>query len=94
MPGLTKTCHFRTKKVSCNCYKKAGTMERAQHCLNATMAIDLDELERLVEQAHECAVGQMEDPPELFLISRQALRMFWYFRRNLEAVQIHTEQPP
>ena len=80
--------------MSCNCHKNASTIDRVQHCLEAAMAIDVDELERLVEQAHECAIDQIEDPAELFPISRQALRMFWYFRRNLEAVQIHTEQPP
>ena len=55
------------------------------------MAIDADELERLVQQAHECAFQQRKDPPELFAVSRQALRMFWYFQRNLEAVEIHAE---
>ena len=80
--------------MSCNCHKNTSTIDRVQHCINATMAIDLDELERLVEQTHKCAIDQIEDPPELFPISRQALRMLWYFRRNLEAVQIHTEQSP
>ena len=55
------------------------------------MAINVDELERLVQQAHECALGQIEDPAEIFPVTRQALRMFWHFRRNLEAVEIHAE---
>ncbi|NIA07167.1 MAG: hypothetical protein GWP14_05965 [Actinobacteria bacterium] len=72
--------------------KNVSTIDSVVHCLNATMAIDLDELEQLVEQAHECDIQQIEDPNEVFPISRQALRMFWYFRRNIDAVQIHTEQ--
>ena len=55
------------------------------------MAIDVDELERLVQQAHESAFQQMEDPAEVFAVSRQALRMLWHFRRNLESVEIHAE---
>ena len=80
--------------MTCDCHKNASTIGRVEHCLNAAMAIDLDELERLVEQAHECAISQMKDPSEPFPVSRQALRMLWYFRRNLEAVHIHTEQSP
>ena len=78
--------------MTCNCGKNLSTIDRVEHCLEEAMAIDADELERLVEQAHECDIQQKEDPEELFLISRQALRMFWYFRRNIDAVQIHTEQ--
>lgn len=78
----------------CNCHNNASTIDRVVHCLNAAMAIDLDELERLVEQAHECDIQQIADPDELFPISRQALRMFWYFRRNMDAVQVHTERSP
>jgi len=55
------------------------------------MAIDADELERLVQQAHECAFQKIQDPAEIFSVSRQALRMLWHFRRNLEAVEIHAE---
>ena len=80
--------------MTCKCLKNASTVDQAVHCLNAAMAIDIDDLERLVEQAHECAISQVEDPPEVFPISRQALRMLWYFRRNLEAAQIHPEQSP
>ncbi len=54
--------------------------------LRATLAIDLDELERLVQEAHECARDQMEAPEERFPVSRQALRMFWRFRLYLDTV--------
>ena len=78
--------------MNCKCLKNASTLERVQHCLKVTMSVDMDELEQLVEQAHKCDPNQIEDPPEPFAISRQALRMFWYFRRNLDAVQTDTEQ--
>lgn len=80
--------------MSCNCHKNASTVDRVVHCLNASMDIDIDELEELLQRAHDCDIQQMQDPAEIFPISRQALRMFWYFRRNLEAVQIHPEQAP
>ncbi|MBU0640567.1 MAG: hypothetical protein KKB50_17030 [Planctomycetes bacterium] len=54
--------------------------------MRATLAIDLAELERLVQEAHECARDQMEAPEERFPVSRQALRMFWRFRLYLDTV--------
>jgi hypothetical protein len=59
--------------------------------LKLTMAIDADELKRAVQAAHECDGEMMTDPPERFEVSRQALRMFWHFRCNLEAVLITVE---
>ena len=67
-------------------------MQRIRRCLAVAMSIDLDELEQLVQQAHKCDPNQIETPPEPFTVSRQALRMLWYFRQNLDAVQIDTEQ--
>lgn len=66
-------------------------MHRAERLLEEAMAIDLDGLEALVQQAHECDIKSGDDPPERFPIPRQALRMLWVFRRNLEAVDIHAE---
>lgn len=80
--------------MTCKCHKNASTIDRVEHCLEEVMAIDLDEFERLVQKAHECDIQQIEDPEDIFPISRQALRMFWYFRRNMDAVQIHAEQSP
>jgi len=63
-----------------------GMLDRIAGLLQATLAIDLAELERLVQEAHECARDQMEAPEERFPVSRQALRMFWRFRLYLDAV--------
>lgn len=61
-------------------------MDRIARLLEAALTIDLSELERLVQEAHECAFDQMEAPEERFPVSRQALRMFWRFRIYLDAV--------
>ena len=72
------------------CLEKKTTADRVAHVLDAVMDIDVGQLELLVQQAHECDVKQINDPPEPFGVSRQALRMFWHFRCNLEAIEIHT----
>jgi hypothetical protein len=56
--------------------------------LAAVMEIDAVELEKLVRQAHECEINQMDEPAEPFIVSRQALRMLWHFRCNLESVEV------
>ncbi len=56
--------------------------------LAAVMEINTVELEKLVRQAHKCDPNQREDPIEPFSISRQALRMLWHFRCNLESAGI------
>mgnify|MGYP006303619041 CR=1 FL=1 len=56
--------------------------------LTGVLAVPGDRLERMVQISHECAVNQRHDPPERFAdqgVTRQALRMFWHFRCNLEA---------
>ena len=68
------------------CSGQLRTLHRIAHVLIAALAIDLDELERLVQEAHECAADQKEAPEEQFPVSRQALRMFWRFRMYLGAV--------
>ena len=70
------------------CHEKKNTVDRVAHLLEAVMGIGVDELELLVQQAHECDGKQMDAPPEPFPVSRQALRMFWHFRCNLESVEI------
>lgn len=65
---------------------QVGTLDRIADLLRATLAVDLAELERLVQEAHECARDQMEVPEERFPVSRQALRMFWRFRLYLDTV--------
>jgi len=54
--------------------------------LDDVMAVPVEDLERVVQLAHESTAKQEEDPPERFGVSRQCLRMFWHFRCNLEAV--------
>lgn len=57
--------------------------------LLAAMHVPADRLEHLVQMAHESSDRQDRPPRELFTgegVTRQALRMFWHFRCNLEAV--------
>lgn len=60
-----------------------------RHLLLAVLAVPVGPLEHAVQLAHESTCDQRNDPPEVFEdlgVSRQALRMFWHFRCNLEAV--------
>jgi len=66
-------------------------VDRVAQLLDDVKAIDIDDLERLVQHAHECDIHATDDPPQRFPITRQALRMFWMFRRNIEAIDIRTE---
>ena len=74
--------------MPCACLEKKTTVDRVAHVLDAMMDIDVDQLEKIVQQAHECNIKQISDPPEPFGISRQALRMFLHFRCNLESVEV------
>jgi hypothetical protein len=67
------------------CLEKNPTVDRVAHVLDAVMEIDVGQLELLVQQAHECDVKQIAEPPEPLPVTRQALRMLWHFRCNLEA---------
>lgn len=67
------------------------TIQQLSRLLEAVKAIDLDELEQLVQQAHACEIHQIDDPAQPLPITRQALRMFWYFRRNIESVDVFVE---
>jgi len=66
--------------------KSIKVAEKVGRALETVMAIPIDDLERAMQEAHESTARQMEDPDEIFPVSRQALRMFWHFRCNLEAV--------
>lgn len=66
-------------------------VRRVAEVLRLTVAIDADELKRVVQAAHECEGEMLADPPERYEVSRQALRMFWHFRCNLDAVVITVE---
>ena len=74
--------------MPCACLEERSTVDRVAHVLDAVMGIDVGQLELLVQQAHECDTKQIGDPPEPFPVSRQALRMFWHFRCNLESVEV------
>jgi hypothetical protein len=59
--------------------------ERAANVLDRVMALPLADLEEEVARVHAVSARQKEDPPELpDSPSRQALRMLWHFRQNLE----------
>ena len=77
--------------MQCNCCKNLNTIERVEHLLGAIKTIDLDQLEKIVQAAHECDIHQIDTPAEPLPISRQALRMFWHFRHKIDAIEIHTE---
>ena len=74
--------------MPCACLEKKTTVDRVAHVLDAVMGIDVEDLEKILQQAHECDIKQISDPPEPFGVSRQALRMFWHFRCNLESVEV------
>lgn len=61
-------------------------VDRVEGLLRDVLAVSVDDLEAIVRLAHECSFDQKHDPPERFAVSRQALRMFWHFRRSLDAV--------
>ncbi len=65
--------------------KKAARMVEL---LYAIKAIPVEDFEHLVQDAHECHIHQMHDPPERFGITRQALRRLWLFRCQLESVEV------
>ena len=69
--------------------KKPAVLKSITTVLNDVMAISLDDLEKIMQQAHECDAKRISDPPQRFAISRQALRMLWHFRCNLDAVEIY-----
>jgi hypothetical protein len=73
--------------MPCNCFDNLDTIDRVAHLLDAVKDIRIDDLERIVQQAHECGTKEVDEPAEPFPITRQALRMFWHFRRNLDFVQ-------
>ena len=70
----------------------SGIADRVEAVLADVVAIDIEGLEGLMQAAHECDPNQLEDPPQRFGVSRQALRMFWHFRCNLEAVMSAKEE--
>ncbi|HOD84355.1 MAG TPA: hypothetical protein PKG77_23280 [Phycisphaerae bacterium] len=62
---------------------------QVRQLLLAVLAVPVGPLEHAVQLAHETDDDPYEAPPETFSnegLTRQALRMFWHFRCNLEAV--------
>jgi len=70
------------------CIDNSVSVDQVVALLQGVRALDLVELERLVQHAHECDIHQISDPPEPFPVTRQALRMLWHFRSNLESVEV------
>jgi hypothetical protein len=79
---------LREKSVRCACVDHDETVDRVVHLLEAVKRIGLEDLERMVQQAHECDTHQITEPLEPFPVTRQALRMFWRFRCHLESVEV------
>lgn len=72
-------------------HKPCNTQRIVAHVLDIlelSMDLDTDQLLEVVQQAHECSIHQVDEPPEQFEIPRQALRMFWQFRCHLEAASL------
>ena len=66
-----------------------ATARQVRKLLLTMLAIPVGPLEHAVQLAHESTSAQKDDPPEIFEaagLTRQALRMFWHFRCNIEAV--------
>jgi len=66
-----------------------ATARQVRKLLLAMLAIPVGPLEHAVQLAHESTSSQKDDPPEIFEaagVTRQALRMFWHFRCNIEAI--------
>lgn len=74
--------------MPCACLDNLSTVSRVAHLLDAVKRIEIDDLERVVQQAHECNIHQVTEPPERLPVTRQALRMFWHFRCHLESVEV------
>ena len=74
--------------MPCACLDNPSTVDRVAHLLHAVKGIGIDDLERIVQQAHECDIHQVTEPAEPCPVTRQALRMFWHFRCNLESVEV------
>lgn len=65
-----------------------AAVRRVRKLLLAVLTVPVGPLEHAVQVAHECPDVQHSDPDEIFIdlgVTRQALRMFWHFRCNLEA---------
>ncbi len=68
-------------------HSTAALVKQVMDALQAVRGIDIDRLEKLVQKAHEADLYQVDEPPEPFPVSRQALRMLWHFRCNLQSVE-------
>ena len=74
--------------MPCACLDKPSMVDRVAHLLDAVKCISIADLEQIVQQVHTCDIKQINDPPEPLPVTRQALRMFWHFRCNLESVEV------
>ena len=64
-------------------------VDKVRKAMLAAMAVPRAQLEHAVQVAHESGEDDFDIPPEVFIgqgVTRQALRMFWHFRCNLEAI--------
>ena len=66
-----------------------ATAREVRKLLLTVLAMPIGPLEHAVQEAHASGDFERKDPPEVFReygVTRQALRMLWHFRCNLEAV--------
>jgi hypothetical protein len=73
-----------------------AVVQDVRRLLLAVLAVPVGPLEHAVQMAHDSTANQKDDPPEVFEdagVGRQALRMFWHFRCNLEAVMPGEDRP-
>ena len=50
--------------MPCACLDNPSTVDRVAHLLDAVKRIGIDDLERIVQQAHECDIHQITEPME------------------------------
>lgn len=79
-------------EITVNATEQDKAMVReVRQLLLAVLKIPAAPLEHVVQVAHESKWWQMENPPEVFAalgVTRQALRMLWHLRCNLDAAML------
>ena len=66
-----------------------ATVRQVRNILVSILSMPKGALEHAVQLAHESTTLQRNDPEDIFEaqgVTRKALRMYWLFRCNLEAV--------
>jgi len=72
-------------------HKQSEALSQIADVLMAVMTIPLNDMEKVIQQAHTFRIYLRSKSPEKFTITRQALRMLWNFRRNIDRIDIYSE---